>query len=95
MLQERRRQGKPTPALDRMPKIPEYLLFWYTDFITLSRSRTSGMGNNPIDITSMINYAEKVAGMQAYELPTFIRVIQYLDSILLEHSAKKNKATKK
>ena len=84
------------PALEKAPKIPEYLFFWYSDFISLSKSRTAGMSAyNPIDIPSMINYAEKVVGMQAYELPTFIRVIQYLDSILLEHSAKKSETPKR
>jgi len=89
MAQQER--GKAVPALDRRPTMPWYFGRWYQDFEILSMSRSSAFnGYNPIDMCSMISYAQAI-GVESYELPMFIRVIQYLDSIFLIWQAEKAK----
>jgi hypothetical protein len=94
MLEKQRSKGLPT-ALDSMPELPWYMNIWYQYFSTLSYSRTAGMSAyNPIDIPSMIKYSQ-IIGYDNYEIPRFIRIIQYLDSIFLGHWADKAKKAAK
>ena len=81
--------GRKTP-LDNEPRADEDTRWFLSAYSTLSRSRTYGMGSNPISLVDTVAYWENVGNIGP--LDEFIAVMQGLDAVYLADQAEKAKA---
>ena len=81
------------PALANQPDITPEMRFYFGAFNRLSRSRTYHMsGPNPIALSEISAYAEKIGYTNADDFFFLADVISACDEVFLEDVAKRQKA---
>lgn len=86
MLEERRAAGKPAPALDRRPALPEYLEFEWHAYFDLQTCRSQGFsGPGPIPWDSVVDYG-RYHGLDRDEIDRLIRLVRAMETVVRERT---------
>lgn len=90
MLEKRRAEGKPTPALDRRPELFSDLEPVWEAFTVLSPSRNVGFSAGAIPLSEIKAYCE-MFGVEGGARQELLYLVRVLDDEYLKITNEKNK----
>lgn len=89
-LIERKKEGKPTPALDRRPVLRKGLDFYFTAYNELKYDRPIGMSLGPIPWSSVVKWAELHGITDLDDLDELHQHIRAMETAAFEFEERRN-----
>lgn len=93
-LIERKKEGKPAPALDRRPQLLQGLGFYFTAYQELKYDRPIGMSLGPIPWSSVVKWAELHDIHDLDDLDELHQYIRSMENASYEFEDRRNKERK-
>gem|GEM_PF-877422 len=84
-------KGVKVKAFDGIPELDESMVFYWNAFVVLSQSRPIGLGVGAIPLSDMKAFCDLMEITGVEERMTFIRLMQAMDSIVVEQAQQKER----
>lgn len=82
--------GETPKSLRDRPLLNEAQHFFVSSFYDLNDSRSTAGSHHPITVQEILAYIQILGGFQEAEKYRFLKVIQALDAVFIQHSKEKD-----